>query len=328
MALTKIAGLQIRPFCTFFSRVNACLVSITIASKDYSGEAGRYALHRHLHGHCGTIIRTIPFLPFYKQMISRYKLTNSFVLFACLWLAGCGNSSSDRFQKAYNQALEKQTKNSTQDKKEEAPSIGVKITTQNAKEVLTKYGQENPEKLVQISTRLGDIKIRLYDDTPLHRANFVMLTKKKFYNETEFNRVVKDFMIQGGDSDKRKMRIPRYLIPMELNPGYFHKRGAVAMAKNDNETGSSSHYFYIVQGVKLTDPQLDAIEKEFHTKFSPAQRSAYKTVGGVPQLDGKYTVFGEVVEGLNVVNKIAALKTDKEDWPLDKVAITASVLPQ
>ncbi len=177
-----------------------------------------------------------------------------------------------------------------------------------------------------ISTRLGDIKVRLYDETPLHRANFVMLTKKKFYDEGEFNRVVKDFMIQGGDSDDRKMKIPRYLVPMELHPNYFHKRGALAMAKNDNDPGSSSHYFYIVQGTRLTDPQLDAIEKEFNLTLTPAQRSAYKKIGGVPQLDGKYTVFGEVVEGLNVVKKIASLKTDKQEWPVEEVDIKAKVL--
>lgn len=251
----------------------------------------------------------------------------STLLFIIIVMAGCGNSSNDRFQKAYNEALEKQNKNTGSVKKEEVPSLGVNISSQNAKEVLTKYGQENPENLVLISTRLGDIKIRLYEQTPLHRANFVMLTKKKFYDEGEFSRVVKDFMIQGGDSDKRKMRIPRYLVPMELNPAYFHKKGAVAMAKNDNEAGSSSHYFYIVQGVKLSDPQLDAIEKEFNMKLTAEQRAAYKKVGGVPQLDGKYTVFGEVVEGMKVVDKIAALKTDKEEWPLDKVGIKATVLP-
>jgi peptidyl-prolyl cis-trans isomerase B (cyclophilin B) len=114
---------------------------------------------------------------------------------------------------------------------------------------------------------------------------------------------------------------------MELNPKYFHKKGALAMAKNDTEPGSSSHYFYIVQGVKLTDPQLDAIEKEFNMKLSPQQRAAYKKVGGVPQLDGKYTVFGEVVEGQKVVDAIAALKTDKEEWPIEEVPIKVKVLP-
>jgi peptidyl-prolyl cis-trans isomerase B (cyclophilin B) len=259
--------------------------------------------------------------------MKKYVWIWSSLLFAMLGITACGNSSNDRFQKAYNQALEKQNKNTGGGKKEETPSLGVAINNENVKEVLGKYGQENPEKLVQITTRLGTIKIRLYEATPLHRANFVMLTKKKFYDEGEFSRVVKDFMIQGGDSDKRKMRLPRYLIPMELNPSYFHKKGAVAMAKNDNEDGSSSHYFYIVQGVKLTDPQLDVIEKEFNLKLTPERRAAYKKVGGVPQLDGKYTVFGEVVEGLSVVDKIAALKTDKEQWPIDKVGIKATVLP-
>jgi peptidyl-prolyl cis-trans isomerase B (cyclophilin B) len=259
--------------------------------------------------------------------IKRNIIACSIFLSTFVGMAGCGNSSNDRFQKAYNDALEKQNKNTGAAKKEEAPGLGVNITTENAREVLTKYSQENPEKMVLISTRLGDIKVRLYEDTPLHRANFVMLTKKKFYDEGEFSRVVKDFMIQGGDSDKRKMRLPRYLIPMEISPKYFHKKGALAMAKNDNEPGSSSHYFYIVQGVKLTDPQLDAIEKEFNLKLTAEQRAAYKKVGGVPQLDGKYTVFGEVVEGQKVVDKIAALKTDKEEWPINKVAIKATVLP-
>jgi peptidyl-prolyl cis-trans isomerase B (cyclophilin B) len=260
-------------------------------------------------------------------MIIKNRLICGILCFFFFLLAACGNSSNDRFQKAYNQALEKQNKNSSTDKKEEVPNLGVDINKQNAQEVLTRYGQENPENLVLISTRLGDIKIRLYDDTPLHRANFVMLTKKKFYDEGEFSRIVKDFMIQGGDSDTRKMRLPKYLVPMELNPKYFHKKGALAMAKNDTEPGSSSHYFYIVQGVKLTDPQLDAIEKEFNMKLSPQQRAAYKKVGGVPQLDGKYTVFGEVVEGQKVVDAIAALKTDKEEWPIEEVPIKVKVLP-
>jgi peptidyl-prolyl cis-trans isomerase B (cyclophilin B) len=115
---------------------------------------------------------------------------------------------------------------------------------------------------------------------------------------------------------------------MEPNTKFFHKKGAVAMAKFDSLAGSSSHYFFIVQGTKLKDSQLDAISKEFKLKLTPQQRQAYKTIGGVPQLDGRYTIFGEVTEGLNVVDEIAALKTDEKGWPLKEVDIQMEVLPK
>jgi len=124
------------------------------------------------------------------------------------------------------------------------------------------------------------------------------------------------------------MSITRYTVPMEPDPNFFHKKGAVAMAKFDTIAGSSSHYFFIVQGTKLKDAQLDAISKEFNLTLTPQQRKVYKTIGGVPQLDGKYTIFGEVTEGFNVIDKIAALKTDDRGWPLEEVEIKMEVLPR
>jgi peptidyl-prolyl cis-trans isomerase B (cyclophilin B) len=240
-------------------------------------------------------------------------------------LTSCGDSSNERFQKAYQQNLKKSNSKDSLSANNEALK-DIAISDRNVKDVLTRYGKENPETQVLIRTRLGNIKLRLYEDTPLHRANFIRLAKRKFYDEGEFNRVIKDFMIQGGDSDDRKMSISRYMVPMESNPKYFHKKGALAMAKLDSVSGSSSHYFFIVHGVKLKNAQLDVIAKEYNLNFTPQQRKAYTTVGGVPQLDGKYTVFGEVIEGFNVIDKIAAVKTDREEWPLEEIDIKMEVL--
>lgn len=242
----------------------------------------------------------------------------------------CGNSANDRLEKAYQKTLKKNTGNTaaTIEKDKNNALLKTPITEKNVREVLTQYGKSNPENYVMIRTRLGNIKVRLYDETPLHRANFIRLAKSKFYDEGEFNRVIKDFMIQGGDSDDRKMGITRYTVPMEANAAFFHKKGALAMAKFDTIAGSSSHYFFIVQGTKLKDAQLDAISKEFKLKLTTKQREAYKTIGGVPQLDGRYTIFGEVTEGLNIVDKIANLKTDDRGWPLEEVDIKMEVLPE
>ncbi|QHT69867.1 peptidylprolyl isomerase [Rhodocytophaga rosea] len=256
------------------------------------------------------------------------KLHYLLILSCVLLLAACGNSANDRLEKAYQKTLKKNTSEPSTVKDKSEPLLENPVTEKNAREVLTAYGKANPENQVIIHTRLGDIKIRLFEETPLHRANFIRLAKNKFYDQGEFNRVIKDFMIQGGDSDDRKMGINRYTVPIEPNAKFFHKRGAVAMAKFDSLAGSSSHYFFIVQGTKLKDSQLDAISKEFKLNLTPEQRQAYKTIGGVPQLDGRYTIFGEVTEGLDVVDKIASLKTDKREWPLEEVNIKMEVLPR
>jgi cyclophilin family peptidyl-prolyl cis-trans isomerase len=256
------------------------------------------------------------------------KLNHLFIVSYVLLLAACGNSANDRLEKAYQKTIKKKTPETSPVKDKNEPLMENPVSEKNAREVLSAYGKSNPENQVIIHTRLGDIKIRLFDETPLHRANFIRLAKSKFYDQTEFNRVIKDFMIQGGDSDDRKMGITRYTVPVEPNAKFFHKRGAVAMAKFDSLAGSSSHYFFIVQGTKLKDAQLDAISKEFKLTITPEQRQVYKTIGGVPQLDGRYTIFGEVTEGLQVVDKIAALKTDKREWPLEEVNIKMEVLPR
>jgi len=186
---------------------------------------------------------------------------------------------------------------------------------------------------VLIQTSKGDITVVLYDDTPKHRDNFIKLVEEAYYNDVLFHRVISQFMVQAGDPDSKNANPgqmlgnggPGYTIEAEFNDKYFHKKGALAAARTgDNinpEKRSSGSQFYIVQGQVLTDMQLDAYEKRMGTSFSKQQRDAYCTVGGAPHLDGAYTVFGEVTEGLHVIDKIAGVVTDKQNRPLEDVRI-------
>ncbi len=190
------------------------------------------------------------------------------------------------------------------------------------------------DRIVTISTPKGDIKVKLYDDVPKHADNFYKLAKEGFYNGTLFHRVIPQFMIQGGDPESKKAQPGQmlgngdigYRIPAEFNTKYFHKRGALAAARDNNpKKESSGCQFYIVQGKKYTDEDLNNIEKRKGVKLSPEQRNAYTTVGGTPHLDGEYTVYGEVIEGMEVVDAIAAVPRDRADRPEQDIAMTMKV---
>jgi cyclophilin family peptidyl-prolyl cis-trans isomerase len=191
---------------------------------------------------------------------------------------------------------------------------------------LTGYAQKATEKetVVVIETSMGTIKAKLYNDTPKHRDNFIKLANEGWYNGSPFHRVIKDFMIQGGGNANGKDD-PGYTIPAEITSNHFHKKGSLCAARMPDQVNpkkaSSGSQFYIVQGKKFDENWLNMYEDRSGKVFSARQRQAYQTTGGSPHLDGDYTIFGEVIEGLDVVDKIAAVKTGAHDVPLEPVTI-------
>jgi cyclophilin family peptidyl-prolyl cis-trans isomerase len=244
------------------------------------------------------------------------------------------------------------------------------------------------DSIVVINTKYGNIKVKLYNETPLHKANFLKLVSQNFFDDLLFHRVIKEFMIQGGDPDSKTAQPgamlgnggPGYTIPAEFMPSLIHKKGALSAARESDQVNpkkeSSGSQFYIVQGKVFTNQELDVIESKMNQniknqilgkilmapesellrlrldsvkkigtqeallnfikeldpiaekemakqgglyKFSATQRKTYTTIGGTPHLDGNYTVFGEVLEGMNVIDSIAAQKTDKNDRPLEDI---------
>ena len=197
------------------------------------------------------------------------------------------------------------------------------------------------ERLVEIKTDYGTMVVRLYDSTPLHRDNFIKLVKEGFYDSLLFHRVIQGFMIQGGDPESKYADsaallgnggAPGDMIPAEFMPDLFHKKGALAMARTENpEKASSNCQFYIVQGKQYDDNFLNQVEcgvRQYNPDFyyNDAERKIYKTIGGTPFLDQNYTVFGEVVKGLEIIDKIASAQCDQNDRPLKDLRMKMQML--
>lgn len=187
--------------------------------------------------------------------------------------------------------------------------------------------------MIEMVTSQGKITLRLYDETPLHRDNFLKLVENRTYDGLLFHRVIKNFMVQAGDPKSRDAKPGQplgdgtlgYTVPAEFRPNLIHKRGALCAARQGDQVNpkkeSSATQFYIVQGQVWDDKTLDMMEQRFGKKFTAEQRKVYTTVGGTPHLDGDYTVFGEVVEGMDVVNKISDMPCDRMDRPVEDVKI-------
>ena len=198
------------------------------------------------------------------------------------------------------------------------------IDPDNVREQLRAYGEANPEKEVVLETEFGNMRVRLYEDTPLHRANFIKNIKEGIYEDAEFYRIYYQFMIQAGIYPKEL----NYTIPAEFNKKYIHKKGALSMARSDEnnpELESSSTEFFIVHGSKYADYQVEDEMQNLGLTLSPEQKQTYLTSGGYMSLDQQYTTFGEVIEGLEVIDKIAAVKVYNEDKPLKKIPVTIRI---
>lgn len=198
------------------------------------------------------------------------------------------------------------------------------------------------ERLIEISTNYGVMVAKLYDSTPLHRDNFIKLVQQKFYDSLLFHRVINQFMIQGGDPASKNAQdsvqlgegsAPGERIPAEFKPYFFHKKGALAAARDENpEKASSNCQFYIVQGKAFSLPDLDKVYNDRvkasnpSFSYSQSQKEIYTRIGGTPFLDQGYTVFGEVISGLDVIDKIAQAPKDAQDRPLQSVRMKIRML--
>jgi cyclophilin family peptidyl-prolyl cis-trans isomerase len=231
------------------------------------------------------------------------------VLFMAFQQSGCSQSNP---QEKSQVKAQDQAKSTPQQKPQETPKASPAGDT-----------------YVLIKTSMGDIKVKLYNDTPKSRDNFIKLINEGWYNDSPFHRIIKGFMIQGG-GNKDGRQDPGYTVPAEILPNHFHKKGALACARQGDQVNplkaSSGSQFYIVQGTVLSNETLNSYEQRYKTKYSPEQRQAYTTIGGAPWLDGGYTVFGEVVSGLDVVEKIATVPTGPGDKPVTPVTMTIEIV--
>lgn len=196
----------------------------------------------------------------------------------------------------------------------------------------TKTTQSN--SYVKITTPLGEMIFKLYDETPVHKANFIKLIKRKYFNAYDFNRVIEGFVIQGGETDsayaamEKAGKVLKRLAP-EFDAKLFHQKGALAAGRDNNkEKASFLGQIYVVDGKKYNDQQLDLFEKRIGKdfQFSTEARKIYKEIGGTPLLDQNFTVFGQLVKGWDVLEKIASQSKDKADRPLVKVKLNISMI--
>jgi len=266
-------------------------------------------------------------------MLFKLPMTRAVILITALFLfSACSESETRRDQKKKNIKVQPDTPVvENENPKEDLPLI---LNQKNHEEYLLNYFEENESRKIALTTRMGTIKIELFDDTPLHTANFLMLAERDYFDNTEFTRVVKKFVVQGGNNDKEEEEIKRLLIgnyemKPEMKENHIHKKGALAMARRyeDNPDMLSSAYnFYIVHGQTFNEPQLMALERDHEMSIPQWKRKIYKTTGGAPHLDGKHTVFGQVYEGFDVLDKMASVTTDQSDWPLKPLVMEVEII--
>ena len=192
--------------------------------------------------------------------------------------------------------------------------------------------------LVRMKTQFGDMTLLLYEGTPKHRDNFLKLAEKGFYDSLLFHRVIENFMVQGGDPASKNSKPgmglgsggPGYTIPAEFSPQYIHKKGAIAAARTGDQVNpekrSSGSQFYIVHGSPIPINILKSFEEDKKIQYSDKQKRIYMDLGGTPYLDMEYTVFGEVIQGLNVIDSIAVQATDGRNRPVQDIIMEMQVI--
>ena len=210
------------------------------------------------------------------------------------------------------------------------------LDDENAASFLAEWGRGQSENRVALDTKHGRIVVELFDDVPVHRANFLYKVYRRYFDPSEFTRVVPDFVVQGGNSEEERPQQLRFLIgqhtlPAEFKNHHIHSRGALAMSRSysDNpEKRSSGYDFYIVTGRKIGAQELGRIQKEKGRSYTREQAATYGRQGGAPHLDGEHTVFGRVVEGMDVVDRLASTPRDGSDWPVERLEVRMNLLSE
>lgn len=199
------------------------------------------------------------------------------------------------------------------------------------------FAQKKSKKdyLVTLNTKYGTMHLVLFDDAPLHKANFIKLVEQKFYDSLLFHRIIDGFMIQGGDPESKTAKLNQRLgggggnlerIPFEFKPNHVHRKGALAAARDNNpEKKSSACQFYIVQGKKMTDDEITVIAQRNGMDYTTQQRAEYMILGGTPRLDNGYTVFGEAIDNLDLIDTIAKQPKDSADRPKEDIKMSMTV---
>lgn len=258
------------------------------------------------------------------------------LLIASLFIISCNNTTNlEKNEKNNKNKLNNNVKN----QRKSAQSILLSnkydslIRTDNAVEFLSNYGEKNQETKVKVSTSYGDFFIELYKDTPIHRAAFIYLIKKKYFNETLFYRIAKNFVIQGGNTNdksaiEKRKSIGGFYIPQEIST-HKHVIGSLAAAKEyeDNPNDYSNPYnFYIIVGQRHNRKTLDRLQLMYDLDLTNLDMNLYIQKGGAPHLDGKHTVFGRVYKGMDVVNDINKQPVDASEWPLEDIKMNITLI--
>ena len=267
------------------------------------------------------------------------------LIFLLFVVAGCNENASEvpaeqlQGGEAVTQEKEKDSSlDSLAQSKVEELGIGIykRLNNSNCVSFLKDYGVEHPEKLVKMETNYGEILVRLYKDTPIHRASFLYLIERNYFAPTQIVRVVPGFVIQGGNSEdledqEQRFLIGKYTLPSEIKRDHIHKRGALAMSRsytNNPDKRSAPYDFYLVQGEKASDAAIYQAQEKNGYEYSSEEKAIYKKEGGAPHLDGQHTVIGEIIQGWDVVDKIAKVPTDDGEWPVTEVTVSMSIVSE
>jgi peptidyl-prolyl cis-trans isomerase A (cyclophilin A) len=253
-----------------------------------------------------------------------------FLLLSFLLLSACNDSAKPVELKPETATIQVDSIAVETPKKEDLP----RLTQENHERILKKYWQENPERIIRITTNLGHFDIRLFEETPIHSASFLMLVKRGYFNETLITRVVPQFVVQGGTTDleeteMKRLAIGNYQLKPEFNSSLIHKKGCLSAARNyiDNPNKLSAPYnFFIVVGRPFKHTELVMIARNHNMVIQEWAQDVYQDIGGAPHLDGEHTLFGEVIAGIEVVEKMNKVAIDEREWPLEEIVVNMEVL--